>query len=535
MSFRINDPKAQQSSAFDAVALMSDRERKFLDRSWARYFSDYIFPMIDEKRFAKLYSEKASRPNTPVNIIVGGLLLQQLTDQTDEEMITSMMFDLRYRVALHTTGMAEQPFSDRTFGRFRERCETYRVETGEDLLHDCIVGLSAQMAEIMKIDRTLRRMDSMMISSNIKRMSRLELLYHCTARMVLYLQKQKANIPAELQHYLDKEDENLTLYYNKADDTPSKMDRILADNKILIKECDGGRYDDVAEFQLLLRVLNEQTIRQEDGSYVLKEAGDPTMNAGILQNPADPEATYRSKAGQDHRGYVANLVEEKGEEGSLVTEYQVEQNTYSDSGFLDDYLDNIGKQEEEVTVVADGAFSGKKQEAHAAENNVKVVNTNLTGKEARDIAADFQSNEDGTRVTKWPNGKAPKSCSCSKAGMCTASFHKADCEGCPFRDQCQPKEYAKTTRVLISARTKARAEKQRARKTDEFKKLSAFRNGVETVPSFLRRLFNVDAMPVRGKKRVSFFFGCMVGALNIRKFCRCMSQRDRSAQMVAVG
>lgn len=45
--------------------------------------------------------------------------------------------------------------------------------------------------------------------------------------MVLYLQKQKANIPAELQHYLDKEDENLTLYYNKADDTSSKMDRIL--------------------------------------------------------------------------------------------------------------------------------------------------------------------------------------------------------------------------------------------------------------------------------------------------------------------
>ncbi len=265
----------------------------------------------------------------------------------------------------------------------------------------------------------------MMISSNIKRMSRLELLYHCTARMVLYLQKQKANIPAELQHYVDKEDENLTLYYNKADDTSSKMDRILADNKILIKECDGGRYDDVAEFQLLLRVLNEQTIRQEDGSYVLKEAGDPTMNAGILQNPADPEATYRSKAGQDHRGYVANLVEEKGEEGSLVTEYQVEQNTYRDSVFLDDYLDNIGKQEEEVTVVADGAFSGKKQETHAAENNVKVVNTNLTGKEARDIEADFQFNEDGTRVTKCPNGKEPKSCSCSKAGMCTASFHKA--------------------------------------------------------------------------------------------------------------
>ena len=56
--------------------------------------------MIDEKRFAKLYSEKASRPNTPVNIIVGGLLLQQLTDQTDEEMITSIWLCVVYRAKI---------------------------------------------------------------------------------------------------------------------------------------------------------------------------------------------------------------------------------------------------------------------------------------------------------------------------------------------------------------------------------------------------------------------------------------------------
>ena len=168
MSFRLNDPNVQQTSVLDAATLMSDREKKFMDRSWAKYFADYIFPNIDEQVFAQLYSDVASRPNTPVNVIVGGLLLEQLTNQSDDDMMASMMFDLRYKVALHTTGMAEQPVSDRTFGRFRERCENHRLETGEDLLHDCIVKLSAQMAEIMKIDRSLRRMDSMMISANIK-------------------------------------------------------------------------------------------------------------------------------------------------------------------------------------------------------------------------------------------------------------------------------------------------------------------------------------------------------------------------------
>ena len=75
--------------------------------------------------------------------------------------------------------------SDRTLGRFRERCRTYYEETGKDPLHDCIKGMSEKLAKMMKIDRSLRRMDSMMIDSNIKHMTRLELLYHCTARMVL--------------------------------------------------------------------------------------------------------------------------------------------------------------------------------------------------------------------------------------------------------------------------------------------------------------------------------------------------------------
>ena len=34
------------------------------------------------------------------------------------------MFDIRYQYALHTTSFIEQPLSDRTLGRFRERCIT---------------------------------------------------------------------------------------------------------------------------------------------------------------------------------------------------------------------------------------------------------------------------------------------------------------------------------------------------------------------------------------------------------------------------
>ena len=47
---------------------LTEREQKFLDKSWAKVFADKVFPAIDEDIFSVLYSDKASRPNTPVNI-----------------------------------------------------------------------------------------------------------------------------------------------------------------------------------------------------------------------------------------------------------------------------------------------------------------------------------------------------------------------------------------------------------------------------------------------------------------------------------
>ena len=46
------------------------------------------------------------------------------------------------------------------------------------------MSLSGEMAEMMKLDLSLKRMDSLMVASNIKRMGRLELLYTCVANLV---------------------------------------------------------------------------------------------------------------------------------------------------------------------------------------------------------------------------------------------------------------------------------------------------------------------------------------------------------------
>ncbi|MCI5919214.1 MAG: hypothetical protein MRZ75_07845 [Roseburia sp.] len=59
-----------------------------------------------------------------------------------------------------------------------------------------------------------------------------------------------------------------------------------------------------------------------------------------------------------YQGYAANLVETVGKNGSVITDYQYEQNNYSDSQFLKDSFARTGVQDESITVVADGAYSG---------------------------------------------------------------------------------------------------------------------------------------------------------------------------------
>ena len=532
MSFVQNRLEEQQLFLFDPLNTLTEREKKFLDRSWAKYFAEFIFPKIDEIPYAVLYSDKDSRPNTPVNVQIGALLIKELTNLSDDELLESLMFDIRFQYALHTTSFAEQPLSDRTLSRFRARCAAYETEHGVDLLHETISSLSSEMAELMKIDSSMKRMDSLMVASNIKRMGRLELLYTCVANLTKEMAKTR-EIPEHLRHYTEADDRNRVIYHNHSEETSAKIEAVLKDAATL-KELCGVDYDDSNSYQLLQRVLKEQAVQREDGTYRLRTKEDGGMDANILQNPADPDATYREKAGRQHRGYVANVIEASGKNGSIIEDYQYEQNTHSDSQFLKETLDSMEKQDETVTIVTDGAYSGMQNEELAAEKNVRLVTTNLTGREAEDIMADFEFSEDGRKVIKCPGGHEPKSCSYNQGtGQCTISFPKSQCQDCPHKEQCHPRMFKRVSRKTVSSKSNQRAKKQRERSTEDFKKQSRFRNGVETIPSILRRKYGIDKIPVRGLIRSRFFFGCKIGALNIKKFCRYMQGQDKCALKMA--
>ena len=53
-------------------------------------------------------------------------------------------------------------------------------------------------------------------------------------------------------------------------------------------------------------------------------------------------------------------------------------------------------------------------------------------------------------------------------------------------------------------------------KEDDFGNYAKLRNGVETVPSNIRKNYHLEKLP-RGKQRGKFFFGSKIAALNFRK------------------
>lgn len=518
MAFRENE--SQQTSLFDHERWLTAREKRVLEKSWAKVFADEIFPAIDESRFRVLYSEKASRPNTPVNIIVGALIIKEMFDLSDDEMVENLMLDIHFQYALHTTSFEEQPLSDKTLSRFRKRCYEYEKKTGTDLFHDCICDLNNKIAKMMGINSHIKRMDSLMIEANIKKLSRIELLYRCVSNLVNYLNKNHKNIDlGQLKHYCDPDDCNFVIYHSRNVDVNERMIVILEEADLLLSLCNEEISKSEA-YAMLIRCLSEQTVT-ENGKRRLRIKGLESPSPRSLQNPSDPDATFRSKAGRKHIGYIANIVETVDVGGSVVTDYQYEENTYSDVHFLKDYIDKTALSADQTIIVADGGYAGQANKDAAMHKNIKVINTALMGTAVPDIYAEFIVDEAGSKVIKCANGFEPVKYNYFEGlNRIRAYFQTEDCQSCQHKNECNPLFRKKHARVTITRSAVERAKQQKEMATEEFYNWHRIRNGVESIPSILRNQFNIDRMPVRGKIPTKFYFGSKISALNFRKLFR---------------
>lgn len=269
MSFKTN--QTQQITLNDSFINQTPRTQKMIMNSWCKDFADIVFPAIKEDRFSVLYSDsKNSRPNTPINIIVGALILKESNGLNDDELLESICCDVRYQYALHTTHLAEQPVSDRTFSRFRARLYDYERESGENLLNDEMMHLSEVFGKYMNLNSNIKRMDSLMIASRCKRMSRLEIIYSTVANAVQLIHRLGGDeiLTSDLIHYLNEDDYNHVIYYCKGEDVTPRLEKVLQEAVAVKQLMEDDSFRSFSEYQLLIRVLTEQSDTDESGIYI---------------------------------------------------------------------------------------------------------------------------------------------------------------------------------------------------------------------------------------------------------------------------
>ena len=83
-----------------AVRVSDHAEEGEADADWAEVFRNEALVLIEEERFAPMYSPDMGRPNRAVQTVLGVLVLKEMFDLTDMEALEELEFNLLWHHAL---------------------------------------------------------------------------------------------------------------------------------------------------------------------------------------------------------------------------------------------------------------------------------------------------------------------------------------------------------------------------------------------------------------------------------------------------
>jgi len=536
--FRKNEEHPQQSF-FSGEYLLPDKLQKRLLSSWAETFYQELFCRIDEAIFAPLYSEEASRPNVPVNVLVGLEVMKSGYGWSDEQLYEQVCFNLQARHALGLHDLRSEVFSLRTLYNFRRRVRRYAQETGINLIQKVFEQVTDEQLKAVALATGWQRMDSTQVLSNLAKMSRLELL-------VSVLQAVYKGLPEVMQErwagrwslYLSGRPHEVCykIGVGELEEHLTTIGRELcAVEAALAQQAPEG---DV--LGLLRRVLEEQYEREGDGEVVLRAGGE--VSAASLQSPHDPEATYRVKGGESYRGgYVVNLSETADPENVLqmITDLQVEPNWTDDATLMEQSLDNQSAREIEVDrVTTDGGYTGPRGEAAREKHEVELRATRMRGGRS---AADkwggeqytWEFDDEGRPVAIiCPQGCRAALVPGQAEGRFIARFEGACCADCPFlNDLCRVQDRPRVGPTLyVQARAIEVARQRQSLHPED----APIRAVVESSVRSLKRAFPANKLPVRGLIRSRMMLYPAAAMVNLRRLHHYFTtETEEAAQQVA--
>jgi hypothetical protein len=534
--FRKNEYR-QKSLLFGPEMILSERLLAHLQRSWAATFRTEVFERIDEALFAPLYSEQASRPNAPVNVLMGFEIIKAGQGWSDEELYEALSFDMRLRYALGIEDMtSELPFTLRTLYNFRARVQQYTREEGGNLYQEVFEQVTDEHLEKYRVSAHLQRMDSTQVLSNVAQTNRLTLLIGVLQAGVKALPEgEQAAWQEKVGFYLRKRAHEIVFGIRK-EEMPAHFQKLGQ----LLRELQATLPPDEGDYEMVKRVLKEQYKVEDDGEWMLREAEE--ISADSLQSPYDVEATFRKKNGKVYAGgYVVNVSETSAPENELqlITDIQVAPNVTDDSELLQRSLRNQMERGHEIEeVITDGGYTGPETSACCASHHITHRPTNVRGGKSAPGKLGWEAYEWRleTMMVVCPQGQQGAMLPGRKPDRWIIHFpDEAQCQTCPLLEQCRVQLQKRNGPTLRATTRNIQVALIRQGLRSEDRSL---RTVVEGTVRSLKWHLRKDKLPVRGQTAALMYFIGATFMVNLRRIhayvLRIASQNDADSDILAI-
>jgi len=512
---------------------LPEKKRKRLEHSWAEDFYREFFCRIHEDAFAVLYVDHPSRPNVPLNWLVGLETLKSGFGWSDEELYDHFCFDLQVRYALGIHDLNESDFDLRTLYNFRQRLSRYMQEQGVNLLDQAFEQVTDEQVAAYQLKTGKQRMDSTLVASNIRKMGRLQLLVEVLQRVHHMLSESDQKKYAEaFMPYLNGH-AGQYVYRVKGEDTARHIHQIGHFMQRLLLELKEA-YADNPVYQVLERVFSEHFSIEEQAVRVKSRQ---ELSASSMQSPDDLEATYREKVGRSHRGYVANLTETCDPENplQLITKVQVEPNHTDDAKMLVEALPDLKERTNLDTLYTDGGYGSSQADQTLQDHQVNQIQTAIRGRTPHPDKlhlSDFEIKQTETgkpvQIT-CPHGQQVAVKTGSKRKGFVAHFDATVCQACPFSQagQCPANPGKRDPRFhLYFTQPQAQVSQRRRRNLANQQEGRNLRAAVEATVREVKHPFPAGKLPVRGKFRMACMLIGSAAMTNVRRIQRYLAAKQ---------
>jgi hypothetical protein len=521
---------------------LPEKLRKRLENSWAGVFYQEFFCRLNEAPFEVLYVDFPSRPNVPVNVLVGLEYLKAGNGWSDEEMYDAYCYDVQVRYALGYRQLGEGDFDLRTLYYFRERLSRQMQATGINLLDQAFEQVTDQQIAAFRLKTGKQRMDSTLVASNIRRMGRVQLLVEVLQRVQRMLNESDQERYAAVFAPYVQGHAGQYIYHMKDEETDAHLQRIGELMQQLLVELKPV-YAAEPVYQVLERVFGEHFLLEQQG-VVTKP--NQALSATSLQSPDDLEATYREKRGKGYQGYVANLSETCDPQNplQLITKVQTAPNATDDSQLLAEALPDLKQRTELDTIYTDGGHGGPAADVVLQEQQVEHIQTAIRGRTPNpeklhlaDFAIKFNKDSQPVKVT-CPQGQTETVHPSSQKKTFVAHFVAEVCSTCPLVSKCPAQPGKRDPRRHLRFTQAATHASERHRRSQEQQKEGRnLRAAVEATMRSVKHPFPAGKLPVRGKFRVACLLIGSAAVSNVRRIQRYLQakSKDEMAQPVAPG